>query len=337
MENRASYLLVGLFVLASVAAAFVFVAWLAQSQADREFRFYDVYFTGSVAGLAVGGDVRYRGIRIGEVHSIAIDPQDPGRVQVTARIGAATPIREGDQAALELQGITGVSFVNIGGADAGSTLLVAQPGQRRAVIPSTPSAMEQLVTGAPDMLASAVVLMGRLSEVLNDDNQAAFGAILADVRDLTASVAGRRVQIERTLDSLERLSGEMLVLVESARKLAATFEVLAGEAGASLRNLRSATASADELLRNDVRLLVAEMREGVRGMGRFASTANAVLEENRESLNQFTGDGFKQLSEFLNEASLLVSSMARLTERLDSEGARFLIGAEQSEIRVQNR
>ncbi|MGI9303331.1 MAG: MlaD family protein, partial [Gammaproteobacteria bacterium] len=86
METRASYLLIGGFVLAVIAAGFAFVVWLAKVEFDREFTQYDIYFDGSVAGLGLGGDVRYRGIKIGAVTAIGVDPADPARVRVTVEL-----------------------------------------------------------------------------------------------------------------------------------------------------------------------------------------------------------------------------------------------------------
>ncbi len=106
METRASHLLIGGFVLLFVVGLFGFAIWLARIEIDREFAYYDIYFTGSVAGLGVGGDVRYRGIKVGTVVDITINPDDPSRVGVTAQIGSDTPIREGDRASLQLSDIS---------------------------------------------------------------------------------------------------------------------------------------------------------------------------------------------------------------------------------------
>ena len=73
MESRANHLLVGSFVLISVAAVFAFVIWLARVQLHEDFNVYRIYFEGSVQGLGIGGDVQYRGIRIGAITDLAIN------------------------------------------------------------------------------------------------------------------------------------------------------------------------------------------------------------------------------------------------------------------------
>ena len=83
MENRASYLLVGTFVLALIACGVLFAAWLARFELRDARTYYYIYFRGSVAGLAEGSAVRLRGVPIVNILNIkrlALDwglPFDP--------------------------------------------------------------------------------------------------------------------------------------------------------------------------------------------------------------------------------------------------------------------
>src|SRR3546814_16833944 len=91
METRAHHLLIGSFMLAFLVAIVLFVLWLAKSQVDRDVAHYNIYFHGSVAGLGVGGDVRFTGIKVGTVSQISIARQHTSQVRVTAERAAATP------------------------------------------------------------------------------------------------------------------------------------------------------------------------------------------------------------------------------------------------------
>lgn len=333
MESRASYLLIGSFVLLVVAGVFGFVVWLAKIDISREFAYYDIYFDGSVAGLGLGGDVRYRGIRVGAVTAIGVDAEDPSRVKVTVELGAETPIREGDEASLQLQGITGVSFVNIEGASAESPRLKAAKGQR-AVIPSRQSAMQQIVDRAPEVVAQAVLVMERFAQLLNEDNQAAIGATLANIETLTGAFAAREQQIGRIVDSVDSFGAELAAAARSVSSIAAKVDTLTADAHDTLGTVRSMVTGADRVVQEDVRTLVVDLRAATHDLQVLARNANQIVADNRESLNTFASDGLTQMTKFLNEASFLVTSMTRLTDRLESEGAQFLIGAKQSEFRV---
>jgi phospholipid/cholesterol/gamma-HCH transport system substrate-binding protein len=83
MEVRASYVLVGLFVVALMASLLGFVVWTARTVGTRAIANYDILFTGTVTGLAEGSQVRYRGVPIGRVKEIRLDPENLERIRVT--------------------------------------------------------------------------------------------------------------------------------------------------------------------------------------------------------------------------------------------------------------
>src|ERR1700732_3060342 len=95
METRADYVAVGAFVLVILVGVLIAVLWLARVEFNRDFAFYDIYFSNSVAGLASGSAVSYNGIRVGRVTELRIDPQDLKRVRATIGLGARPPQRAG--------------------------------------------------------------------------------------------------------------------------------------------------------------------------------------------------------------------------------------------------
>ena len=110
METRASYILVGSFVLTLVAALVGVAIWLAGIEFDKAPTRYLTYFKGDVTGLGVGSAVRYRGVPVGSVRTIRLDPKNVEQVQVTMDVSVDAPIKEDTVAQLALQGITGVAF-----------------------------------------------------------------------------------------------------------------------------------------------------------------------------------------------------------------------------------
>lgn len=335
METRASHLLIGGFVLVAVIGLVGFAIWLARIEIDREFTHYDIYFTGSVAGLGIGGDVRYRGIKVGTVADIAINPDDPSRVGVTVQIGSDTAIRDGDRASLQLQGITGVSFVNIKGATADQPLIVARAGEPRPVIPSTPSQIEKLFQGAPELINRGIILTERAAELFDAENQRLLTAILGDVSLLAASLASRRGKIERIVDAFEASSEDVGAAARDIREISAKLNRLADDAGATMAAARGVLEGADELIANDLGKMIVDFRKATRSVDRLAVAAEGMLSENREPLRTFSAEGLSEFSRFVTEARLLVAGLSRVTERLETDGARFLFGARESEFKAK--
>lgn len=116
METRAHHVLIGLFTVIVVAGALLFGLWLAKSSVDTEFKDYEIVFNEAVSGLSKGSAVQYSGIKVGDVVTLRLDPNDPRRVLARIRLGGDTPIKEDTQAKLALTGITGTSIIQLSGA-----------------------------------------------------------------------------------------------------------------------------------------------------------------------------------------------------------------------------
>jgi len=163
METRASYLIVGLFVIAGMLGLVFAAMWITGTRTDEALALYDIYFDGSVAGLKPGNAVQYRGIPVGGVIDMKIDPESVERVLVVIEVAADAPIREDTEATLALQGITGLSYIQLTGGTQEAAALKAAPGQRRPVIKSRPSELAAIFEAAPEMLNRALKRVSSLA------------------------------------------------------------------------------------------------------------------------------------------------------------------------------
>ena len=69
-----------------------------------------------MSGLQQGGQVLYRGIPIGQVDDIRIDPDNVETVLVMVDVDRETPIKADTVATLEFQGLTGIAPCSCGAA-----------------------------------------------------------------------------------------------------------------------------------------------------------------------------------------------------------------------------
>ncbi len=104
METRARYALIGLFMLAVIAASFGFVYWLENKGGFGQRDYYRLRFESSVSGLLAGSAVLFNGIRVGEVTGLTLDPAHPEDVLVTIGVVHNTPVRSDTQVGLESAG-----------------------------------------------------------------------------------------------------------------------------------------------------------------------------------------------------------------------------------------
>src|SRR3546814_11905034 len=134
METRANYIAVGAFVLILFFGLIGLVLWVAEFRSQLAYNHYDIFFRGSVSGLKSGNPVSYRGVIVGEVAEVRIDPTNVEQIRVTVRIDENTPVKTDTRASLEMQGITGGSLVMLSGGTNKASRLKAigrAPGRER--------------------------------------------------------------------------------------------------------------------------------------------------------------------------------------------------------------
>ena len=152
METDRKYFFEGLFIIGlSIAVAFFFV-WL-QSSGRSDDVLYRIHFTDSVSGLAQGDAVKFHGVDIGTVKTIALDAADPRRVQVDVRLRRDAPIKTDTHATLKLKGITGIVFIELdGGAPASPRLAEVTPNGRVPEIVSEKGSLSAIMDTLPKIL-----------------------------------------------------------------------------------------------------------------------------------------------------------------------------------------
>ncbi len=325
METRANYLLVGSFVLLIVAGTVIFILWLAKFQFDQQFTRYDIDFPGSVSGLKTGATVELNGIPVGEVINIRIDPDNVEHVKVTIEVPANTPIRADTVASMQLQGITGGVSIQLSGGTQDAPPLTAKPGNKNAVIASQSSALEQFLEGAPELLTGLQTLVARAATLLNAENQDAFANTLANAAALTGALAARTGDIELLLTEA---SGTMTNLREASQTMVA----LSDRANATLESVGGAADSVTKTVgasQPDLAALIVDLRRTSNSITTMTDEMNELIEENRPSLRDFTGDGLYELTSFLTEARALIDGLDRVTTQVERDPARFLFGNQQ--------
>ncbi|MGH6930348.1 MAG: MlaD family protein, partial [Dongiaceae bacterium] len=209
METRASYIAVGAFVLVLIVGLLGFVVWVGKFQGRQDFARYDIQFAGSVTGLQIDGTVRYRGIAVGRIIDIQIDPDDIELIRVTIEIGEDTPVLTDTVASIELQGITGVTYILLTGGRKGSQFLPKTMSAPYPVIKSKPSRLEELFQGAPDLISKANVLVERVTLLVSEENRQAVTDTLANLRSLSERFAGGGGNIDSLLEDGAAVMGNV--------------------------------------------------------------------------------------------------------------------------------
>jgi len=272
MENRAHALAAGLFTLLLGAALVAVALWFGKD--DVEYVPFLVTTTASVAGLKAEAPVRYRGVEVGRVQSIRIEPGVNGYIRIRIGVAERTPVTRSTFARLGYQGVTGLAYVALD--DSGdSKELLTSTSRDPAEIPLRRSIMD---TGE-DLIAAFGEIAARVNALLDEDNQKAVRRALVGLEKATLKTAA--------------LADRTVALAEKLEPGVAGVPGLVGDA-------RGAIGNANQLI-GKLNGLASKIEERVEALNRVAksveevgSTARAVNDETLPRLNALVEDLHKE-------------------------------------------
>ena len=165
METDKHYFLEGLFIIVFSVAAAIVAVWLG-STGRHDDLIYRIHFNESISGLAVGDPVKFRGIDVGTVKSMSIDPDNSRLVRVDVRLRNGTPVKTDTRASLALKGITGVVFIELNGGDpAAKTLLAVTPEGSVPEIPSEKTGLKAMLDDLPKLVEKFSAIEDQVKKV----------------------------------------------------------------------------------------------------------------------------------------------------------------------------
>lgn len=227
MEPKVNYVVVGAFVLLLGTTVLGIVLWLGKTDYRGVYDRYYVYTRESVSGLSVDSTVKYRGVDVGRVKEVVLNPENSEEVRVTLDIAGGTPVKIDTQAVLVTQGLTGLVTLNLTGGSRDAPPLTAGAGQAYPVIKSAPSlfgrldgALSQLLSeqGLANLVTNLNGLAQNASSVLDEDNRKALRQMLKDLSEITRTLAARSGQVDRGVQSAAQAAEQAARLTEQLGK-----------------------------------------------------------------------------------------------------------------------
>jgi phospholipid/cholesterol/gamma-HCH transport system substrate-binding protein len=309
MEREANYAAVGAFVLLVSLVGVLFVYWYSDTREHRDYNRYEIYFPGSVSGLEKGAAVRYLGVGVGRVHDLRIDPRDSSRVEVIVDVDATTPISEHTVAELQLQGITGLLYIDLSEDRSGKHLAPPVASLRYPVIRSAPSGFDVFLAGLPEVVAAAGNLVNRASRLLSDDNLAAVASAVANLDKASAG-------LPHTVHDLEALIAE---LRSASTDLAAASHTAHGML---------------EAVDPDVRASAQRLRTIADNLTDASAQLDAVISENRQDIRAFTRDGLPEIERFVREGRAAAHDIRELSNSLRENPAQLIYQPPQRGVEI---
>ncbi|HUL92951.1 MAG TPA: MlaD family protein [Burkholderiales bacterium] len=275
MENRAHALAAGLFTLVLVAALVAAGLWFRRD--DIRLSEYLVTTASSVTGLKVEAAVRYRGVDVGRVESIRLEPGGSGRVHIRVGVYQDTPITRGTYAQLGYQGVTGLAYVSLDNDGSSSEPLKGQGGE-----PPRIEMRPSIFDSSLDLVAAVRELSSRMNELLSAENRGLVTKMLGGIERASRRTAELAERLQVGAQEFPGLMGDarstLADLGRLSRKLeerSAAFDRMA----ASLDDVGVAARSFNDETLPRVNTLVEQLQRDTRALDRILN----ALGENPQS------------------------------------------------------
>jgi phospholipid/cholesterol/gamma-HCH transport system substrate-binding protein len=307
METRASHIAVGAFVMLLLIGGFGFVIWVSKFSERTATVNHFVRFSGSVQGLNVGSNVLFGGIPIGHVTAINIDRQDSSLARVDMTVNADAPIRSDSVATLDMQGITGGVLVEISRG--------TPKGQRvkdGSEIPLGYTALQRLLTGAPELVSKGNQLLDSAEMFLTTENVATATRIMANVQKFVALVAVHSDEFSATLDQVTTAGKQIANTNTEFRKL-----------GVDMRDFGGKLSGQIDSASRDIHALTSLL-------GTIANNYNKIFNDNRRPIQEFTATGLFELSQMIIEVQRAVQTVRRISTEIARDPTQYFFQDRQS-------
>ncbi len=296
MENRAYAILTGLFTLAFTAAIALAFVWFRGD--TRGYNEYLLESRFTVNGLYPQADVRYRGITVGKVEALSVDPNDIRKILIRVTIEKTIPITKGAYGQLGYQGLTGLAYVSIDD-DGSNPQMLTRQGDELPRIAVRDNVLDDLTRAGQGLLKQANEVMERLSRLVNEENERRLSQTLANFEAASAQLEPALRAIPRVAARAERFLSE-----ENAKRFASSLESL------------EKTGDAIAPLAEDSRKVLADIRV-------LSQNLNRVTEEISSEITESTLPRVNTLVDQLTKDS---RDLRRVLLQLEREPSSLLFG-----------
>jgi phospholipid/cholesterol/gamma-HCH transport system substrate-binding protein len=295
MAEKRDQVFVGLFVLIA-AAVLIGMVFAISGAFGRTSKTYHAYFP-FAGGLERGATVRYAGgPKVGRVEKLAIDPQNPARIDVLFSVQTDLPVKTDSH--VKIMSISPLGDNHLEVLPGGAQTALAPPGfllpsdtyldfnVLTAQINDLAPQAKLLIHSLNDRAADLKVTVDRVNQLLSAENRANLSATLAGTRGV---IEENRPQIKSTIQHLDSVSQKLEPLLQDLHKDSE-------EANLALTHLDAVLGENSA----DVRQSVIELRKSLTTLTDITGRLDQTLDVNTENIDELL-DNFRRVSQNLKE------------------------------------
>lgn len=306
MATRSQKVKLGVFLTGAFILLVLIVAVLSGIGLWEDRVPYFIEFRESVSGLEEGAPVSLNGVEVGTVDAMRVQPQNSEIVEVRIRVDQDTPVKTDAKAFVNMQGVTGLKYIELSGGSAG-----AEPLEPGSEIEAGRSVMTQLTGQASDIGLKVEKMLNNVLYLTRESNRERFDRILANAEDSSQDLDQVSADLSATANATRQLVEEnrepLTELIENANRTSERTDE-------TLTELLALTRAAQQALDGaQIPQTVSEVRE-----------TNAMLQDRLESV---------EMNDLLQRAT---TALDRLTALLDDLGSTVDQNRDQLRATIQN-
>jgi len=307
VETRSNYVMVGAVTVALLAGVLLFIVWLA-GLSGKQTKCYDIYFAQGVGGLNKGSNVSFSGVPVGQVSKISLLPNRPEFVWVRIQVDQQTPVLQGTSAQIHGVGFTGVSEIQLTGAERGRPPIRQMGPQGCAVIPATSGGISALLNSAPELIDRIQRLTERLTELLSDKNQNSISDILENIDATTRVLRAHAPEMAQTMTDVQ---------------------VAAHNAGIAANNVAALSANTNRLVTEQGEPAAKDLRTAIAHVQQAADNLNAMVSDARPGVQNFSKSTLPEANKLVHDLRDLSQSLKAVSDRVNQQGIGGALGPEK--------
>ncbi len=210
MVTRSQKIRLGVFLTTALSILFISLAIITGTRFFKEKNTYFIrYKNMSLTGLEIGSPVKYRGIRIGRIENIYIDPEDVTSNIVVITVTPKVPIKKDNEAVVTyISYAAGIKMIEIlGGSNESDTLppnSFIQPGQ----------SMVENISGKAEIITEKLeLILNNIAEMTEARRQEKLFELIDNtsnaLQNFNTLLDTNKTSLFKTLNNVERFTSHL--------------------------------------------------------------------------------------------------------------------------------
>ena len=242
------------------------------------------------------------------MQKISLLPNRPEFVWVRIEVDQQTPVLQGTTAQIHGVGFTGVSEIQLAGAERGRAAIDQLGPQGCPVVPASSGGISALLNSAPELIDRIQRLTERLTELLSDKNQNSIADILENIDVTTQQLRKHAPELGDTI---------------------AEIKIASHNAGLAANNVAALTDNANRLVNEQGRPAAEDLRKAIASIQTATDNLNSMITDARPGVQNFSKSTLPQANRLVHDLRELTQSLRQVSDRVNQQGIGGTLGPEK--------